>query len=67
MAYITYRDNRTGEGKFVSQITKSDRNSGKIIKASGSFFKRGGGQILFCVAHGSSSSQGQGQFIRAYL
>ena len=30
------------------------RNSGEIIKASGSFLNEGGGQTLFCIAHGSS-------------
>jgi hypothetical protein len=41
---------------FVS-VCLSDvcRNSGEIIKASGSFLKEGGGQTLFCIAHGSSS------------
>jgi hypothetical protein len=41
---------------FVS-VCLSDvcRNSGEIIKASGSFLNEGGGQTLFCIAHGSSS------------
>ena len=38
---------------FVS-VCLSDvcRNSGEIIKASGSFLNEGGGQTLFCIAHG---------------
>jgi hypothetical protein len=31
------------------------RNSGEIIKDSGSFLNEGGGQTSFCIAHGSSS------------
>ena len=41
---------------FVS-VYLSDvcRNSGEIIKASGSFLNEGSGQTIFCIAHGSSS------------
>ena len=41
--------------RFCVCLSDVCRNSGEIIKASGSFLNEGGGQTLFCIAHGSSS------------